>query len=54
VRELTAANATETREFFATGMLLTCLAAMRAIGPHAVPPQPWVTELMGTLTHEPA
>jgi hypothetical protein len=30
-------------------MLLTCLAAMRAIGPDAAPPQPWTTELMAAL-----
>ena len=52
VRELTGATATEAREFFATGMLLTCLAAMRAIGPGAVPAQPWLTELMATMTAE--
>jgi AcrR family transcriptional regulator len=50
VRDLTDATPTEAREFFATGMLLTCLTAMRAIGPGAAPPQPWVTELMTTLT----
>lgn len=52
VRELTGADAAEAKEFFAHGMLLTCLAAMRAIGPAAAPPQPWVTELMGALAEE--
>jgi AcrR family transcriptional regulator len=50
VSELTGANPDELREFFATGMLLTVLAAMRAIGPDAVaPPEPWVAELLGAL-----
>jgi hypothetical protein len=49
IRELTGATAQETREFLATGMLLTVLASMQAIGPDAVPPEPWVTELTETI-----
>lgn len=46
VRELTGASAEEARDFFAHGMLLTVLATMRAIGPEAAPPQPWLVEMM--------
>lgn len=50
VRELTGSTAIETRDFFAAGMLLTVLTAMRAIGPAAATPMPtWVTELMNTF-----
>ena len=49
VRELTGATAEEARDFFAVGMLLTCLGAMRVIGPHAVPPQAWAVDLMSTF-----
>ena len=45
VAELTGAGAEELRQFFATGMLLTCLGAMRVIGPDAVPPEPWMESL---------
>ncbi len=49
VRELTGCSPEEAREFFGTGMLLTCLTAMRAIGPQAAPPVPWVTEILDTF-----
>lgn len=49
VRELTGADAQETRAFLATGMLLTVLASMQVIGPGAVPPEPWVSEIAETL-----
>jgi AcrR family transcriptional regulator len=49
VRDLTGATAEESRDFFGTGMLLTVLTAMRAIGPEAAPPQPWVTEILDTF-----
>jgi AcrR family transcriptional regulator len=46
VRELTDASPDEVRMFLANGMLFTVLAAMRIIGPDAVPPEPWMTELI--------
>ncbi|MEU8661990.1 TetR/AcrR family transcriptional regulator [Actinoplanes philippinensis] len=49
VRELTGASPEETRDFFANGMLITVLGAMRVLGPDAVPAQPWMTDLLGTL-----
>jgi AcrR family transcriptional regulator len=52
VRDLTAVTPEEARDFFGTGMLLTCLTAMRAIGPEAAPPQPWVTEILETFDDE--
>jgi AcrR family transcriptional regulator len=52
VRELTGASAEEARDFFAVGMLLTCLGAMRVIGPGAVPPSPWAADLLSTFEHK--
>jgi AcrR family transcriptional regulator len=49
VRELTGCTAEEARDFFGIGMLLTCLGAMRVVGPDAVEQQPWMTDLVGTL-----
>jgi AcrR family transcriptional regulator len=49
VRELTGASAEEARGFLASGMLLTVLGAMRVIGPDAVPPEPWMTDLIGDM-----
>jgi AcrR family transcriptional regulator len=49
VRELTGSTDEETRDFFAIGMLLTCLGAMRVVGPGAVPPAPWMADLLGTF-----
>ncbi|MFI5493933.1 TetR/AcrR family transcriptional regulator [Actinoplanes sp. NPDC051859] len=47
IRDLTGATDVEAREFLAMGMLLTCLGAMRVVGPEAVPREPWMTELLG-------
>lgn len=52
VRELTGASPEELREFLAMGMLLTCLGAMRIIGPDPVDPQPWMTDLIRSLDSE--
>jgi AcrR family transcriptional regulator len=49
VRELTGASADEARDFLAVGMLLTVLGAMQLLGPDAVPPEGWMTELVGSL-----
>lgn len=49
VRELTGCTALEARDFFGIGMLLTCLGAMRVVGPEAVEPQPWMRDLISTL-----
>ncbi len=49
IRDLTGATAEQTREFLATGMLLTVLASMQVIGPAAVPCEPWMTELGETI-----
>ncbi len=49
VRELTGCSPKEARDFFAVGMLITVLGAMRVLGPEAVPPQAWMAELLGTL-----
>ncbi|MBE1485300.1 TetR/AcrR family transcriptional regulator [Plantactinospora soyae] len=49
VRDLTGATAQETREFLATGMLLTVLASIHVIGPDAVAPEPWMSELAETI-----
>jgi AcrR family transcriptional regulator len=49
VRDLTGVDAGEARAFFAEGMQLTVMAAMRAIGPGAPPPDAWVTELMSSI-----
>ncbi|MEU4427813.1 TetR/AcrR family transcriptional regulator [Actinoplanes sp. NPDC024001] len=51
VRELTGASAEEARDFFASGMLITVLGAMQVLGPDAVAPQPWMTDLLGTLPY---
>jgi len=49
VRELTGATPEEARDFFATGMLITVLGAMRVLGPGAIEPPPWAVEIIGTL-----
>jgi AcrR family transcriptional regulator len=51
VRELTGVSAEQARDFFAVGMLLTCLGAMRVVGPDPVPPDPWMADLLGTFDH---
>lgn len=48
-RELTGASVDEATDFLAAGMLCTVLGSLRVIGPDAVPPVPWVTELVGSL-----
>ncbi|QNE20907.1 TetR/AcrR family transcriptional regulator [Kribbella qitaiheensis] len=53
VRELTGASAEETRQFVATGMLLTVMTAMQVAGPDSIP-LPWAEELLGTMKiHQP-
>ncbi len=49
VRELSGAGPEEARAFLATGMLLTVLASMRVVGPDAVDPEPWASELLGSF-----
>ncbi|GID91617.1 TetR/AcrR family transcriptional regulator [Amorphoplanes digitatis] len=49
VRELTGADAEQTRDFFASGMLLTVLGAMNVIGPGAVPPDDRMKDLVDSL-----
>jgi AcrR family transcriptional regulator len=49
VRELTGCTAVEARDFFGVGMLLTCLGAMRVVGPDPVDPKPWMRDLIATL-----
>ena len=49
VRELTGVSAEEARDFIAMGMLLTCLGAMRVLGPDPVPRSPWMIDLLGTF-----
>ncbi|WP_112246565.1 TetR/AcrR family transcriptional regulator [Kribbella monticola] len=53
VRDLTGASAEETRQFLATGMLLTVLTAMQVAGPDRIP-LPWAEELLMTMKiHQP-
>ncbi|WP_436520079.1 TetR/AcrR family transcriptional regulator [Actinoplanes sp. HUAS TT8] len=54
VRTLTGATPEEARDFFAMGMLITVLGAMRVLGPDAVPPQPWMTSLLSTFPEDKA
>jgi AcrR family transcriptional regulator len=49
VRELTGVDEVAARDFLATGMLLSVLDAMRVIGPGAVPAEPWMTSLVGSM-----
>jgi AcrR family transcriptional regulator len=49
IRELTGAPPEEVRKFLAQGMLITVLASMRAIGPDAAPPEPWIAELVDSF-----
>ncbi|GAB2571184.1 TetR/AcrR family transcriptional regulator [Kribbella endophytica] len=48
VRDLTGATPEETREFMATGMLLTVMAAMQVVGPNPVACN-WATDLLENL-----
>src|SRR6185436_3817544 len=52
VRELTGVSAEEARDFFAVGMLLTCLGAMRVIGPDPVPRDAWMADLLDTFERD--
>ena len=49
VGELTGATLEEARDFMAMGMLCTVLGGLRVIGPGAVPPEPWMVELVGSM-----
>ncbi|MFI9511039.1 TetR/AcrR family transcriptional regulator [Nocardia sp. NPDC052566] len=49
VDELTGAPTEERRRFFASGMLLMIMTAMRVAGPDAIP-TPWATEMLEDLT----
>ncbi|KAA8880540.1 TetR/AcrR family transcriptional regulator [Nocardia colli] len=49
VRDLTGAEIHETREFMATGMLLTVLSAIQVAGPDAVT-TPWAVEMLNDCT----
>jgi AcrR family transcriptional regulator len=45
VRELTGAQPREVADFLASGIFLTVLASMRVVGPEAVEPEPWMSEI---------
>ena len=49
VREITRVSADEAREFMAMGMLLSVLDALQVIGPGAVPAEPWMADLVGSI-----
>ncbi|MFI1996488.1 TetR/AcrR family transcriptional regulator [Actinoplanes sp. NPDC020271] len=49
VRDLTGASPEDVRDFFAMGMLITVLGAMRVMGPDPVPTQPWMSSLLSTF-----
>jgi AcrR family transcriptional regulator len=46
VRELTGAEPREAADFVATGIFLTVLASTRVIGPEAVEPKPWMSDII--------
>lgn len=46
VRELSGATPREAADFVATGIFLTVLASTRIIGPEAVEPKPWMSEII--------
>lgn len=52
VRELTGCTIDEARDFFGAGMLLTCMGAMRVVGPDPVDPTPWMRDLISSLVGE--
>ena len=54
VRELTGATAEEARGFLAMGMLLSVLNVLQVIGPGAVSPEPWMTDLVDSIGLEKA
>ena len=41
-------HAEQAREFLSTGMLLTVMSAMQALGPDAIP-MPWAEEIQNTF-----
>jgi AcrR family transcriptional regulator len=49
VRDLTGASVEEARDFLATGMLLTVMAAMRVAGPEPVA-EPWATAILDSFS----
>ncbi|GAA0949520.1 TetR/AcrR family transcriptional regulator [Virgisporangium aurantiacum] len=49
VREITGVSTDEAREFMAMGMLLSVLDALQVIGPGAVPAEPWMADLLGSI-----
>ncbi|MEV4199764.1 TetR/AcrR family transcriptional regulator [Micromonospora globbae] len=49
VRELTGADPSAARHFLGQGMLLTVLAAMRALEPGAAPQEAWVAEIADAI-----
>ncbi|TCO56034.1 TetR/AcrR family transcriptional regulator [Actinocrispum wychmicini] len=53
VKELTGVTVEQARDFVATGMLLTVLGSLRVLGPDAVPAEPWMTELTGSIWDSP-
>lgn len=48
VRELTGAQPREVADFLASGIFLTVLASMRVVGPEAVEPEPWMSEIIAS------
>lgn len=46
IGKLTAAESEDVARFLGTGMLLTVLSAMRAVGPDAPPPTGWIAEIV--------
>lgn len=48
VRELTGAQPREVADFLASGIFLTVLASMRVVGPEAVEPEPWMSEVIAS------
>lgn len=52
IRELTGVDEREATDFLASGMLMTVLAAMRVIGPDAVPTEPWMAGLRDSLPED--
>lgn len=52
IRDLTGVDEREATDFLSTGMLLTVLAAIRVIGPDAVPAEPWMAGLRDSLPED--
>jgi AcrR family transcriptional regulator len=49
IHDLTDAPVEDIRNFLAMGMLITVLSSMKVMGPDAVPPEPWMTELVNSF-----